>query len=386
MESIYGAYANAVVYSVANEHYNLDPQARRQIQAACNSPAAKGCVVRIMPDVHACEIGTVGFTMTVKDKVLPGLVGADIGCGMTMAKLDFLGKKADIGDKKVNFEELDRVIKKSIPSGIHTRDRIHPLAQETKVNELTCLKCIHENDAYISFGTLGGGNHFIEVDTDGEDYYLIIHSGSRSLGIDTAKYYMEMGKMEARANHNEKQMPYGLVWLEGSLKDDYLHDIDIVQEYAALSRRAMLAAILNGMSWGYKEMYSCIHNYIDLSSEIPILRKGAISAKKDEKVIIPINMKDGVILGDGLGNPAWNYSAPHGAGRICKRSEVKDYFSVKEYEEEMKGIYSSCIGKGTLDEAPFAYRRIDSIKESISDTVRIEKILKPVYNYKKGSA
>ena len=231
---------------------------------------------------------------------------------------------------------------------------------------------------------MGGGNHFIELDTDEEkNMYLVIHSGSRHLGKEVTEYYLSEGQRFLK--NKGIDVPYEMTYLEGSLMEDYLHDLDIVQEFASLNREIIITEIAKGMKWKILETYSCIHNYVDFSSETPIIRKGAISAKHGEKVIIPINMRDGIILGTGLGNPDWNYSAPHGAGRIMKREDIKANYTVSSFKNAMKGIYSSCIGKDTLDEAPFAYRNLESIQETITDTVAIDYIIKPVFNFKTGS-
>ena len=235
-----------------------------------------------------------------------------------------------------------------------------------------------------SIGTLGGGNHFIEVDRDTDgDYYLVIHSGSRHLGMEVTEYYLKAGQKESQMK-KQGHAPYEMTCLEGKLLEDYLQDLAVTQEYAANNREAMLDEIMRGMKWRIMDSYTCIHNYIDFSGELPILRKGAISAKAGEKVVIPINMRDGIILGTGLGNEAWNCSAPHGSGRVYRRSEVKDHHTVSEFKKAMEGIHSICVNKDTLDEAPFAYRKIDDIAEVIEDTVTIDRIIKPVYNFKAG--
>jgi len=245
------------------------------------------------------------------------------------------------------------------------------------------VKHIRKENAVLSLGTLGGGNHFIEIDrSESGEVYLIVHSGSRHLGKEMADHYMAAGSKILKAEG--KDIPYEMTYLTGEIRDDYLHDMWIVQDYAALNRSIIIREICKGMKWKAGDEISCIHNYIDFSGAVPVMRKGAISAKKDETVIIPINMKDGVILGTGLGNEEWNCSAPHGSGRIMAREEVARTHTVSEFKAAMKGVYSSCIGTGTLDEAPFAYRGIEYLKEAVKDTVRIEEILTPVYSYKGG--
>ena len=217
---------------------------------------------------------------------------------------------------------------------------------------------------------------------ENDNLYVAIHSGSRHLGKEVTEYYLNEGQKYLK----EKgiQIPYELTYLEGKLMDQYLHDIQIVQEFAALNRNTILDELTKGMKWKVEETYASVHNYIDLFGSEKILRKGAISARKDESVIIPINMRDGILLGTGIGNEEWNYSAPHGSGRILKREDIRNQYTVSQFKSEMKGIYCSGIGKDTLDEAPFAYRQLEEIKDAIKDTVKVEQILKPVYCYKAG--
>ena len=405
MITLYGKYTNAIVYTVENEIYALEDYARKQLQMICNHPSAEGSSVRVMPDVHPGKVGTIGLTMTVGDSILPSLVGVDIGCGMTMAK---------VKTKGLQFQQLDSVIRENVPVGPKIREKEHKYADRIDLSELRCYKGINARKANRSVGTLGGGNHFIEVDKDDEgDIYLVVHSGSRHLGMEVADYYLRTGQKEMQMK-KQGYASYEMTCLTGELMEDYLHDIKIIQEFARLNRDAIIDSIVNGMKWKIQDSFSCIHNYVDFSNvasksgeasevassltsetehgvsevtraeEKPILRKGAISAKEGERVIIPINMRDGIILGTGLGNPDWNYSAPHGAGRIYKRSEVAEHHTVSDFKKAMNGIYSICINKDTLDESPFAYRGIDDIAAVIKDTVKIDKIIKPVYNYKAG--
>lgn len=375
MITIYGKYTNAIVFTTSNEEYAIDDYARKQLQMICDHPASAGSTVRVMPDVHPGKVGTIGLTMTVGDSLLPSLVGVDIGCGMTIAKI-----KA----KNIEYQKLDTIIRERIPSGGNIRKTAHKLSHRTRLDELDCFKAIDETKAELSIGTLGGGNHFIEVDQDEEGFfYLVIHSGSRHLGMEVTNYYLKEGQKEAQ----QKKCGYAsyeMTCLEGKLLASYFHDLAITQEYAGINREAMIDEIARGMKWRILDSYTCIHNYVDFSEEVPILRKGAIRAALDEKVIIPINMRDGVILGTGLGNRDWNCSAPHGSGRIYKRSEVKDHHTVSEFKKEMQGIHSICVNKDTLDEAPFAYRKIEDIIDVIGDTVSIDMIIKPVYNFKAG--
>ncbi|MDO5156308.1 MAG: RtcB family protein [Eubacteriales bacterium] len=376
MITIYGKYTDAIVYTCENEAYAMDDYARKQIQMLCNHPSAQGSVIRVMPDVHLGKVGTIGLTMTVGDSLLPNLVGVDIGCGLTIAKI-----KA----KNVEFQKLDKVIREQVPVGGAIRKKEHKMASRTRIDEMRCAKKIDNGKALRSIGTLGGGNHFIEVDQgDDGSLYLVIHSGSRHLGMEVTDYYLKAGQLEQQMKKEGGHAPYEMTCLSGKLLDDYLHDLEIMQEFAAINRDAMVEEIVGGMKWRVENQYSCIHNYVDFSGKVPILRKGAISAKKDEKVIIPMNMKDGVILGRGLGNEEWNQSAPHGSGRVYRRSEVKEHHTLSAFKKEMQGIYSICVNKDTLDESPFAYRRIEDMISVIQETVRIEEVIRPIYNYKAG--
>ena len=377
MITIYGKYTNAIVYTVENELYALEDYARKQLQMIANHPSAEGSSIRVMPDVHPGKVGTIGLTMTIGDSILPSLVGVDIGCGMTIAK---------VKTKALQFQQLDTVIRDNVPVGPRIRKKEHKYADRVDLSELRCYRHINARKAGCSIGTLGGGNHFIELDKDDEgNTYLVVHSGSRHLGMEVAEYYLRTGQKEIQMK-KQGYAPYEMTCLTGALMEDYLHDIEIIQEFARINREAMIETIVSGMKWKVIDSFTSIHNYVDFSvSSKPILRKGAISAKEGEKVIIPINMRDGIILGAGLGNPDWNYSAPHGAGRIYSRSEVAEHHTVSEFKKAMEGIYSICINKDTLDESPFAYRGIDDISSVIEPTVKIDKIIKPIYNYKAGA-
>lgn len=380
METIKGAYTSAHIYTTNNNETAIDQYAMAQLQMICDHESSKGCCIRVMPDVHPGKVGTIGLTMTIGERIIPNLIGIDIGCGMTLAQ---------IKGKKNEYQKLDTVIRDSVPSGFNNRSKAHRFADEFAFNALRCASHVRTDKAILSLGSLGSGNHFIEVDKDEDgNLYVVIHTGSRHLGKEVTEYYLNEGQKYLKDNGID--VPYEITWLEGKLKEDYLHDLQIVQQFASLNREIILDELVKGMKWKILDSYECIHNYVDASEETlntfgaPMLRKGAISAKKDEQVIIPINMRDGIILGTGLGNTEWNCSAPHGSGRIIKREDVKNNFTVSEFKSEMKGIYSSCIGKDTLDEAPFAYRPIDEIAEVISDTVTINKIIRPVYNFKAG--
>lgn len=374
MKIINGVYSSAKIFTTNNRKNAIDDYAIAQLQMLCDNEVSRNCKICVMPDVHPGKVCTIGLTMTVGTKIMPNIVGIDIGCGMTLAKLK---------QNKPEFQKLDTVIRNNIPSGFSIRRKPHRFSDEFNFARLYCCENIHLEKAILSLGTLGGGNHFIEIDKDEEGFlYVVIHSGSRSLGKEVTEYYLKKGQKYLKSRNIK--VPYELTYLENELMEQYLHDIQIVQEYASLNREIMLDELVRGMKWKLTDSYSCTHNYIDVSEPVLMLRKGAISAKAGEKVIIPINMRDGIILGTGLGNEDWNCSAPHGSGRILKRDEVKSRYTVSAFKTEMKGIYSSCIGKDTLDEAPFAYRSIDDISEVIADTVTINKIIRPVYNFKAG--
>lgn len=376
MITIYGNATNAIVYTVDNEQYAIDEYARKQLQMICNHVSATNSKIRVMPDVHPGKVGTIGLTMTVGSSLLPSLVGVDIGCGMTLAKI-----KA----KHIEYQKLDTVIRESVPSGGKIRKNAHKLSHTINLNQLHCQKAVDTTRADLSIGTLGGGNHFIEVDQDDDgSFYLIIHSGSRHLGMEVTEYYLKAGQHEQQMKKQGGYASYEMTCLTGELLDSYFHDLAITQEFAEINRAAIVDEIVRGMKWQVLDLYCCIHNYIDFSESVPILRKGAIRAKEGERVIIPINMRDGVILATGRGNAEWNYSAPHGSGRVYRRSEVKEHHTVSEFKKAMAGIHSICVNKDTLDESPFAYRKLEDIATVINDTVQIDKIIKPVYNFKAG--
>lgn len=374
MKTINGVAASAIIFNTNTNEHSVDDYAIAQIKNLCDNPAFSGCKIRVMPDVHPGKVGTIGFTSTLGEQILPNVIGIDIGCGMTLAK---------VKGKIKEFQKLDTVIRENIPSGFSVRTKPHQNALDFDLSSLYCYKHIQEKKALLSLGTLGGGNHFIELDQDEDkNSYLVIHSGSRHLGFEVTEYYLREGQRLLKEQGIE--IPYELTYLTGELMQQYLHDLAIVQDFATRNREIMIAEICKGMKWKIQDTYSCIHNYVDFNTNTPILRKGAISAKAGEPVIIPINMRDGIILGTGLGNDEWNQSAPHGAGRILKREDVRKSYTVSTYKKEMKGIYSTCINKDTLDEAPFAYRRSEEIIDAIGTTVKVDKIIKPIYNFKAG--
>lgn len=374
MKTIHGVATSAIIFNTNSSEHSIDDYAIAQLQNLCDNPAFKGCNIRIMPDVHPGKVGTIGFTATLGSAILPNVIGVDIGCGITLAKIKGRVKE---------FPKLDTVIRERVPSGFSIRKTPHCCAADFDLSRLDCGKHIRKENACLSLGTLGGGNHFIEVDVDADkNYYLVVHSGSRHLGVEVTEYYLKEG--QKRLKSDGIQIPYELTYLSGDLMEHYLHDLAVVQEFASLNREIILSEICKGMKWKMPDRYSCTHNYVDFSEATPVIRKGAISSKSGEPVIIPINMRDGIILGTGLGNKDWNCSAPHGAGRILRREDVKNHYTLSIFKREMKGIYSSCIGKDTLDEAPFAYRNLEEIADAIHDTVTITNIITPVYNFKAG--
>lgn len=379
-QTVHGIYTDAVVYTVDDPAIAVDKYALSQIQLICDNKMSDGSIIRVMPDVHPGKVGPIGLTMTFGERVLPSLVGIDIGCGMSLVRLQ---------RPKLEYKKLDAVIRECIPSGFN----IHPTPKsEFDFDAMFCGHHVRQERALCSLGTLGGGNHFIEIDCDpSNQIYLMIHSGSRHLGKEVAEHYLREGQRVLRENGISE--PYETTWLEGELLNQYIHDVRIAQEFARLNREIMIKTILKKMKWkAADDIVTCCHNYIDATpgnilestscKHHYILRKGAISAQLGEPVIIPIHMKDGVLLGRGKGNVSWNSSAPHGSGRLYKREDVSHLWSVSDYKRSMEGIYSSCIGRSTLDESPFCYRNCDMILDAIDETVEIESILHPLYNYK----
>ena len=407
---------------------NIEQEAIEQINLLLEQESFKNCKVRIMPDVHAGKGCVIGFTADLGDKVIPNIVGVDIGCGMLCVEL---------GKIDLDLEKLDKVINENIPSGRNIRE--HKLINFDKINNLYCLRELKETKKFNrAIGTLGGGNHFIEVDVDEDNNkYLVIHTGSRNLGKQVADYYQNLAielcsgkeemfkrkeeiirtykeqgrkqeiqkalkELEEEYKQNKPELPNELCYLTGKYRDMYLHDMKICQKYASLNRRHIAIQILKKYysikenetfrlalagevttcdlkEWEFRG-FETIHNYI--SFEDNIVRKGAIRANKGEKVIIPINMRDGSIIAVGKGNEDWNSSAPHGAGRIMSRMKAKEIFKIEEFKESMQGIYSTSVVEETLDEAPFVYKPMQEIIDNIKDTVEIQKIIRPIYNFK----
>ena len=342
--------------------------------------------------------------MTITNKVVPNLVGVDIGCGMETTR---------IREGHIELQKLDKLIYEKIPSGFSIRDRAHRYLSQIDLNELCCAKHVDLLRAEKSIGTLGGGNHFIEVDKDDEgNLYIVVHSGSRHLGVEVASYYQEAGykvlnrtddasieaiiaQMKAEGREKEIQktlkklknlkqtgIPKALAYVSGELFEQYLHDMKIVQHFAMLNRQAMVDEIVCGLGLHVEEQFTTVHNYID--TESMILRKGAVSARSGEKLLIPINMRDGSLICVGKGNEDWNFSAPHGAGRLMSRAEAKRRFDITGFRQEMDGIYTTSVNESTLDECPMAYKGMDDILSNIGPTVDVAKIIKPIYNFKAG--
>ena len=370
MKVVNGVYTSANIFTD-----NVETYALAQIQLLCDQQAFQDCKIRVMPDVHPGKVGTIGFTSTIGEMIMPMVVGIDIGCGITIVKLK---------QKKIEFQKLDKVIREQVPSGFQIRKRKHRFSEIFDFSDLHCRKAINEEKASLSLGTLGSGNHFIEVEKDDEGcLYAAVHSGSRHLGKEVTEYYLREGQKILQ--EQGVKIPYELTYLSGDLMEDYLHDVQVVQKFAELNRACILDELAKGMKWKVEEKFSIPHNYVEQTENLLMLRKGAISAKRGEIVAIPIHMKAGILLGKGLGNTEWNESAPHGSGRIMNREEIRKHHTVSQFKAEMKGIYCSCIGKEILDEAPFAYRGMEEIVEQIQDTVEVQKILKPIYNFKDGS-
>ena len=397
MIELHGKYAQAKVFTDV-----VDEASISQVINLLNQPYVEGSRIRMMPDIHAGAGCTIGTTITIGDKVCPNLVGVDIGCGMETVR---------IREKHIEMQKLDKLIRQEIPSGFGIRSTPHRFIQEVDLSELCCAKHVQIGKAELSIGTLGGGNHFIEADKDEDgNIYIVIHSGSRHLGLEIANYYQEAGykalttyskaetqeiierlKAEGREKEISSQLkklkkeckvPKPLAYVEGELLEQYLHDMAIAQEFARLNRKAMMDVIMKGMKLHAEETFTTIHNYIDV--ENGILRKGAVSAQAGEKLLIPINMRDGSLICIGKGNEDWNYSAPHGAGRLMSRSEAKERFTVSEFKHEMEGIYSTSVSRSTLDESPMAYKGMQDIVDNIGPTAEIMSIIKPIYNFKAG--
>lgn len=391
-----GKHNNAIVYAKT-----LDEKSYEQILLMLDQEFCKDSVIRIMPDCHYGKGCVIGLTMTVQDAICPQLIGVDIGCGMLTIKL---------ADKNIDFNKLDHTIRNFIPNG----KNIHQEAKaEFDFSKVKCSAHTNLNRASLSIGTLGGGNHFIEVSKDSNDeLYLIIHTGSRKFGLDICNYYQRKAlkqltdiselkktmveQMKAEGNERniefalrrltrkvkylKKDTPRDLISITGDTLKNYLNDMQIAQQYASLNRKIIAAIILEHTGFSEVERFETIHNYINFNDMI--LRKGAVSAHTGEQILIPLNMRDGSLLCTGKGNAEWNYSAPHGAGRKMSRNVAKKTISLEKYQQDMQDIWTTCVNTATLDEAPDAYKDKEDILSVIEDTVEVVDTLKPVYNFK----
>ena len=385
---------------------NISDEAKKEIDLLLEQEAFKKSKVRIMPDVHAGKGCVIGFTGALGNKVIPSIVGVDIGCGIFCANL---------GKIDIDLKKLDDFIKENIPSGMNVNKN---KVADFDLTQLYCYKKLKYHQwIENSVGSLGGGNHFIEIDiAPDKEKYLVIHSGSRNLGAQVANYYQdlanqicnhdllnyqsqrdtvlktykELGKekeiqttlktLKKEFQKSKNKIPYELTYLEGKERDAYLHDMRLCQEFAVLNRFTIAKTIADYMGFDINNYFESVHNYI--SFEDNIVRKGAIRAQKGEQVIIPINMRDGCLLGLGKGNQDWNNSAPHGAGRVMSRAKAMQTVDLEDYKKTMQNVYTTSVTEGTKDEAPFVYKSLEEIKEHIIPTVEVTKIIKPIYNFK----
>lgn len=362
MFELRGKYGTAKVFADEKIYSALD-----QIKVLLDTPLVDGSKIRIMPDYHAGAGCTIGLTMTITDKVCPNLVGVDIGCGVIAARIQ------DVNSVDCPF--LDKIIRENIPSGFSTHE--NTTCSFSEKESLHCRDHVDIDRAEKSIGTLGGGNHFIEVDKDSADHFwLVIHTGSRKFGLDIANYYQKL----ATENCKETGIPKELSYLEGKDMHNYLNDMQIAQKYAKMNRSHILKQISDRMGWKFDIMFETVHNYIDFEGNV--LRKGAVCANHSERLIIPMNMRDGSLICIGEGNIDWNCSAPHGAGRLMSRSEAKQTIDLDDFKKSMEGIYTTCISKETIDESPTAYKPIEAITKYLNHTANVVDIVKPVYNFK----
>lgn len=402
MFELQGKYAKAKIFTDLTDNESIS-----QVMTMLNQPFAEGQTIRMMPDIHAGAGCTVGTTMTVTDKACPNLVGVDIGCGMHAVMLE---------ETEIDFQSLDDAIRAHVPSGFAIRGDLSKEAEtlydQCCLEKLRCAKSCDLDKAYHSIGSLGGGNHFIEVDKakDGR-LWLVVHSGSRHLGLEVANFYQKLAVKELHSASKDAQkeviarlkaegrqrdipqalkdlrppymgVPDALCWCEGQSFEDYVHDLKIAQYMADLNRRAIAGAILECMGLHAVDSFTTIHNYLD--TDQMILRKGAVSAKKGERLLIPMNMRDGSLICIGKGNPDWNFSAPHGAGRLMSRAAAKASIDMTAFKDSMEGIWTTSVSYSTIDESPMAYKPMQSIVENIVETVDIVDVIKPVYNFKAG--
>ena len=393
MLEIKGKYGKATIHTD-----NIGQETISQVYGLLNTPLAENANIQIMPDCHAGAGCVIGTTMIIEDKVCPNLVGVDIGCGVLTTELGMID---------IDFEKLDEFIKSNIPSGFSVNSNESNSARMDVEGLIVSDVVSNKERIYKSLGTLGGGNHFIEIDTDDNGVkYLLVHTGSRNLGLQVANIYQKLAtditekqavkknelinqlKKDGRESEIEqaikgiekRQWDKSLDYLTGKDLNDYLHDMEICQEFASENRKIISLKIANFLKVQIKDWFDTVHNYIDTKHRI--LRKGAVSAQEYQRLIIPINMRDGALICTGKGNIEWNNSAPHGAGRILSRSQAKRDLKLEDFQKTMNGIYTTTATQATIDEAPMAYKPIDEIIENIKDTVTINKIIKPIYNFK----
>lgn len=398
MIEINGRFTNAKIFAQTALQTAVD-----QIQELTDQAFMAGTKVRIMPDYHACKGCVIGTTIQLQDRVVPNLVGIDVGCGVFVAQLDVT---------TVDFAQLDAIIRTYVPSGQDIHKEVSPSRHfaefEGKQFRASGLKDDYTN---LSLGTLGGGNHFIELAKDEDDqHYLLIHTGSRYVGAKVANWHQKRAyenlrredlteKIEAMKQQGRQQeiqsmiqaykeqtpfVPKDLSYLEGEAFHDYIHDMKIAQQFARMNRWTIAETIAKQMDWHFTDTFDTIHNYID--TETMTLRKGAVRANKDEKLVIPMNMRDGSLICIGKGNAEWNYSAPHGAGRMFSRRAAKKALNMADFKDTMQGIWTTSVNEETLDEAPMAYKPMTEITSAIGETVDIVKVIKPVYNFKASEA
>lgn len=400
MKTVEGKYATAKVFTD-----NVEDMALEQVKTLVNNEITEGSNVRFMPDIHAgkgCVIGTTIMAKTGEfSKICPNIVGVDIGCGILMQKIAVT--------ENLNLAELDRVVNKNVPSGFSVHNEPKMAEWDLGLDDLT-FKLVNKERVERSVGTLGGGNHYVELGISSEgDYWLSVHTGSRGLGAQVAQHHQKIAEESWLASHEigrakliedaqiygvqhkleEMLSKYGtekrnwnkdLAYLKNDRMWDYIEDMHIAQEYAFKNRYTILKAITRGMGWEVLDEFDSVHNFVD--HENGIIRKGATSARYGERLVIPLNMRDGAIIATGLGNIEWNYSAPHGAGRVMSRTQAKKEGNATDFMQDMLGIYSSSVGESTLDEAPFAYKPAQEIINGIAETAKIETIVKPIYNFK----
>ncbi|MBR6611998.1 MAG: RtcB family protein [Campylobacter sp.] len=401
MFELTGKYGTAKVYATT-----VEDECVSQIYGFMNSPVVEGCNIAIMPDTHAGKGSCIGFTQKINGRVNPNMVGVDIGCGMLVLKIS--KEAGDIIFNKPGLDKFDKIMHTKVPSGMDHRKTLHKFAKEIDITKL--IADADYSKELFAIGSLGGGNHFVEIDKDeAGDYYIVIHSGSRYLGIAVAKYWedkaVEYHKNNSKAKNDlinklkregrEKDIQTELAkiptvvvskelsYLEGEDLNGYLHDMEIAQEFARLNREAMLDVLVEEMGIKKRHIlgkFCTIHNYIDIKNGI--LRKGAISLMDGEEAIIPINMQFGSLIVKGKGNPDWNYSGPHGAGRLMSRSKAKETLKMEDFKAAMKDIYTTSVCVSTIDEAPMAYKPADEILENIKENAEILSIIKPIYNFK----